>query len=112
MASPISEITTVADNGLKSLSQLTVERRDGRSERVHLGEVQPQKQALVRSEPAAHGLDHLGVGGPDLGPDQAGKPLGVAFAGRERLKKDPSALTHDVREHRAELDGGGLKGLV
>ena len=47
-------------------------------------------------QPAAHGLDHLGVGGPDLGPDQAGKALGVAFASRERLKKNPSALTHDV----------------
>src|SRR3954471_16090685 len=89
-----------------------VDYRNGSIERVHLGEVQPQKQALVRSEPAAHGLDHLGVGGPDLGPDQAGKALGVAFAGRERLKKDPATLAHDVREHRAELDVGGLKGLI
>src|SRR5215204_3411474 len=63
-------------------------------------------------QPAAHGLDHLGMGGPDLGPDQAGKPLGITFAGCERLKQDPSALAHDVREHRAELDVGGLKGLV
>src|SRR3954449_6829182 len=61
---------------------------------------------------AAHGLDHLGVGGPDLGPDQAGQPLGIAFARRERLEKCPSALAHDVREHRAELDVGGLQGLV
>src|SRR3954469_13521077 len=63
-------------------------------------------------QPAAHGLDHLGVGGPDLGPDQAGKLLGIAFASGKRLEKGPSALTHDVREHRAELDVGGLKGLV
>jgi hypothetical protein len=66
----------------------------------------------VRLQPAAHGFDNLGVGGPDLGSDLAGKPLGVAFAGRESLKKSPATLTHDVGEHRAELDVGGLKGLV
>src|SRR4051812_27979522 len=89
-----------------------VDRCNRGVEGVHLGEVEPQKQALVRSEPAAHGLDYLGVGGPDLGPAPAGKLLGVASARRERRKQDPSALTHDVREHRAELDIGGLQGLV
>src|SRR3954462_1822563 len=63
-------------------------------------------------QPPAHGLDHLGVGGPDLGPDQAGKLLGITFASDKRLEEGPSALTHDVGEHRAELDVGGLKGLV
>jgi hypothetical protein len=37
-------------------------------------------------QPAAHGLDHLGVRGPDLGPDQAGKLLGITFANGKRLK--------------------------
>src|SRR3954468_12482605 len=63
-------------------------------------------------QPAAHGLDYLGMGGPDLGPDQAGQPLGIAFARRERLKQGPATLAHDVREHRAELDVGGLQGLI
>src|SRR3954447_16429991 len=99
-------------NGLKSLPQFMVDCRGGRIERVHLGEVQPQEQALMGRQPPAHGLDHLGVGGPDLGPDQAGKPFGIRFAGGKRLKEGPSALTHDVREHRAELDVGGLQGLV
>src|SRR3954452_25052406 len=63
-------------------------------------------------QPAAHGLDYLGVRGPDPGPDQAGKLLGIAFASGKRLEEGPSALTHDVREHRAELDVDGLQGLV
>ena len=63
-------------------------------------------------QPAAHGLDHLGVRGPDLGPDQAGKVLGITLASGKRFKKSPATLTHDVREHRAELDVGGLKRLV
>ena len=63
-------------------------------------------------QPHAQGLDHLGVRGPDPGPDQAGKLLGITFASGKRFKKSPATLTHDVREHRAELDIGGLKGLV
>ena len=63
-------------------------------------------------QPAAHGLDHLGVRGPDRRPDQAGKVLGITLASGKRFKKSPATLTHDVREHRAELDVGGLKRLV
>ena len=69
-----------------------VDRCNGSIERVHLGEAQPQKQALVRSEPAAHSLDHLGVGGPDLGPDQAGKALGSLSPAVSGLKKNPCPL--------------------
>src|SRR4051812_38452242 len=58
----------------------------------------PCSPALARPKPKARNF--------------AATPLGVAFAGRERLKQDPSALTHDVREHRAELDVGGLRGFV
>ena len=41
----------------------------------------------MRLQPAAHGFDNLGVGGPDLGSDLAGKPLGVAFAGHPDLRR-------------------------
>ena len=50
-----------------------VDGRDGSIERVDLGEVQLPEQALVRRQAAAHGLDQLGTGGPDPGPDQAGR---------------------------------------
>src|SRR3954465_5111773 len=62
-----------------------------------------------RARPRPLGRD---MRGPDLGPDQAGKLLGITFANGTRLQKTPATLTHDVREHRAELDVGGLKGLV
>ena len=38
--------------------------------------------------------------------------LKITLASGKRFKKNPAALTHDVREHRAELDVGGLKRLV
>ena len=63
-----------------------VDRCNRGIECVLLGEVEPQKQALMGRQPAAHGLGHLGVRGPDLGPDQAGKLLGITFANGKRLK--------------------------
>ena len=58
-----------------------VDLGDGRIERIDLGEVIAQQEALVRGQPTAQGFDNLGAGGPDLGSDLAGKPLGVGLAG-------------------------------
>src|SRR3954449_6978922 len=40
------------------------------------------------------------------------RKLGALEFGQDRLKQGPATLAHDVREHRAELDVGGLQGLV
>src|SRR3712207_1737018 len=67
---------------------------------------------LVVRHPAPEGLDDLGAGGADAGPNPTREAFGVGLPLGQRVEDRPPAGAHDVGQDRAELEVGGLQELV
>ncbi len=98
--------------GLETVAQLGIDLGDRGVDRVGLTEMDPEQQALVVGQVTAERLDEPRTGGADAAPDPVGEAFGITLALGQRVEDRPSAGAHDVGEHRAELEVGGLQELV
>ena len=103
------------DGGAKGLNvglHLSIDGSDRIVEGIDLPEMKAKQKAMVLADAAAQGLPQFGWGGfqPTIGQEcELGR---VGLTGNQRLDHRPAALTHDVGDHRIQLDVGVFERLL
>ena len=97
------------DHGAKGLDvsvNLLSDVADRRVKGVDLLQMQAQQETVMPGDAAAQRFAQRLRRGLDPAMRQLRQPLGIALAGDQRLDHRPAGQTHDIRDHRVELDVG------
>jgi hypothetical protein len=85
---------------------------DGLVQRIDVGEVQLEHEALMCTDVSTQCFEQLGAAGLDARVDARSQPLGVGLAVDDGLQHRTPALAQDVAEHDAEPEVGVFEHLV
>ncbi len=97
---------------LQPKAHLTFDVRHGLVQRVDMGQVQLEHEAVVRADASAQGFEQLRAAGFDADADVRDQTLGRRLTVDDRLEHRAPALAQEVADHDTQLEVGVLQELL